>query len=125
MAFNGRHKFEKSIRDNVLTPHMDGGVRDGYGIIMGYDILKNTATVMTSQGRTDVPGDMHYSVPCPVQMGVQAVAPETGRQCWVVFKGDGGTDPTITHFYNYFYNEVDHKVQSTARAALPRFIYNL
>ena len=119
------NKFEKKIKENIVRPFMDVKIMDGYGIVLSYDNIRNEASVLMAQNGTDMPGDTHHNVPCPVVVGVQSVSPQMGRQCWVTFKNGDVQFPTITHFYNYYYNEVDYQRQTRAIVSVPRFIHGL
>jgi hypothetical protein len=87
--------------------------------------VTNTANVLMAQNGSDLPGDMHVNVPCPVQLGVVSVNPEKGRKCWVSFKNNDGQHPVISHFYNDFYDRSDFPKQNKAVTPLPRFVYGL
>jgi hypothetical protein len=119
------HRFEEHVKRNIIHPNSEAEVKDGYGIVVHYNPQKNIASVLLAQPATDLPGEIYHNIPCPVQIGVQSVAPEVGRQCWVTFKNQNPAFPVITHFYNYFFETADYEKQTNAMAPMPRYIYNL
>lgn len=122
----GRHSFENKIKRNVVQQAMAEGVQSGYGVILEYDKKTNTASVLMSQGTSDLPGEILHKVPCPMPSpGVQGVSPEMGMQCWVEFKAKSMNHPVITSFFNHFYDQVNFAKLTNARAPLPRFMYSI
>lgn len=115
-------KFNQSIKTTVVEPHAQQQAVPGYGIVMNYDPLHNTATVLMSSTASDQPGEIHREVLCPTNIGVQSVAPEVGRPCWVVFKNNNFGFPMITHFFNHVYNEIDYTKQNDATNSVPRYM---
>lgn len=120
-----KNLFEQKVKRNIIQPYLEQRIQSGYGIVISYDMTRNTASVLMAQTGTDLPGDLYHNVPCPTQMGVQAVAPERGRQCWVDFKNADPNFPVITHFYNYHYEKVDYTRQQNAQAPLPRYMLGM
>lgn len=95
------------------------------GVVSSYDRYTNTATVMVSAADSDAIEEILYKVPCPVLLGVQSVAPEPGRPCYVAFKGGNRNQALITHFYNHLYDETDYSRQNKANIALPSYLLNI
>lgn len=94
-----------------------------YGIIMSYNAYANTATVLLSSPDSDITGDLLTNVPCPIQLGIQHVAPEPGRPCWVMFKNDrDNNNAVISHYFNPLYNKYDDMKHSTAVSGIPSFM---
>lgn len=94
-----------------------------HGIIQTYDHTSNTATVLLSSPHSDTIGNILKNVPCPVFMGVQGVAPEPGRPCWVVFEGDQDEhNAVITHYFNHNFRGFDYGRQYNAKSAVPMFM---
>jgi hypothetical protein len=115
-------KLSQSIRENVVRPHSQQQTAGGYGIVMDYEPIRNTATVMMSSPASDQPGEVYREVMCPTMIGVQSVAPEIGRPCWVVFKNGSSTAPIITHFFNHAYDQIDYTKQNQATNSIPRYM---
>lgn len=92
------------------------------GVIQSYNTETNTATVLISSPDSDVPNDLMTNVICPITLGVQNVAPEPGRPCWVVLKG-GMNDrkAMISHYFNHNFSAFDYGKQYQARASVPRY----
>ena len=95
------------------------------GVIASYDRYENTATVIVSASDTDAVEEILYKVPCPVLLGIQSVAPDPGRPCYVVFKGGNRSQALITHFYNHNYSEYDYGRQTQADIAIPSYLLNI
>lgn len=95
------------------------------GVISSYDRYTHTATVIASRPDTDEVEEILQNVPCPVLLGVQAVAPEPGRPCYVVFKGGNRTQALITHYYNHRYDQYDYSRQTKADVAIPSYLLNI
>ncbi len=117
--------FEKKLNQKVVRPKMTQSVTSGYGIVLSYSSAANTANVQMVKQDTPEMGQVYKNVPCPTNMGVQSVAPEQGRPCWVDFKGSGTSSdyfPVITTFFNHAYNTIDEPRQSTSVNNTPRYI---
>lgn len=119
------NKFEKKIKQQVIQPYLNQQARSGTGVILYYDSVKNTATVLMSQTGTDRPGELLTNVACPTQMGIQGVAPEQGRQCWVDFRTSDTSAPFITHFFSVDYEQFDYVKQKSSKAPMPRYIMDM
>lgn len=113
-------KFDQHI-DNLMRQATQERAHPRYGVVMSYDSSDNTATVLLSAPDSDSMGDIISNVPCPVYMGVQNVAPEPGRPCWVAFKGHNDRSPIITHFFNHAFKQYDNVRQNTAKTSIPNF----
>ena len=114
-------KFEKHIKGRVDQYKAEES-RSRYGIVMSYDDVENTATVMLSAPDSDGTGDIIRGVLCPVYPGIQMAAPEPGRPCWVVFKDRTGEKfPIISHYFNHNYRKFDYQKQSKHFTGFPRF----
>src|SRR5687768_10273233 len=89
------------------------------GVIISYDRNNNTATVAITQSDSDEIREILNNVPCPVVMGVQTVAPEPGRLCWLNFKNGNITSPMVIHYYNHRYQQFDYERQYRTGFDLP------
>lgn len=92
------------------------------GVIAKYDKVTNTATVFLTGQDSDEITDIVSNVLCPVTMGVQTVAPEPGRPCWVVFRGGMDAQPMITHYFNHSYRKYDYGRTYSAPSSIPHHI---
>lgn len=115
-------KLTKSIKENIVQAHAQQQAVPGYGIVMNYEPSTNTATVLMASPGSDQPGEIHKEVMCPTNIGVQSVAPEPGRPCWVVFKNNNIAFPIITNFFNHVYDQIDYTKQTKAVNPLPKFM---
>lgn len=93
------------------------------GIIQSYDPVSNTATVLTAANDSDVPNDIITDVMCPVFPGIQMVAPEPGRPCWIVMKsGFNDRRAMISHFFNHNFSNYDYSKQYSIRSGIPSYM---
>lgn len=115
-------KFQQRVQDQIVTPSQQQTNQPGYGIVMAYDRLTNTATVLMSQPGSDQWGEFYANVPCPTSVGVQGVGPEIGRPCWVIFADGTMSNPMITHYFNHIYEDIDFDRQNKAQDSMPRFM---
>lgn len=116
-------KFESKLQDKIAQPGIDQMAHDGYGIVLGFDSNNNTATVLMSNKGSDAPGQTYTNVPCPTSIGVQMVAPDRGRPCWIAFKDSSYQYPIITAFFNPIYSQIDYTKQTQSITTTPRFMF--
>jgi hypothetical protein len=115
-------KFNKHI-DNQIKAKQQTQSSGRHGIILTYNAVQNTATIGLSAPDSDVLIDLLRNVPCPTQIGVQTVAPEPGRPCWVAFKGNkDNNNAVVSHYFNHMYNSFDYPKQSGAATGVPSFL---
>jgi len=117
-------KIEQQIQDAFATGRQQN-LAGRLGVIASYNAIDNTATVLISGENTDVIEDILNGVMCPVQLGIQTVAPSPGRECWVVFKNNNISQPLITHYYNHKYSQYDYSKQTQANIGLPNYLLGL
>lgn len=115
-------KFEEAIKNNIVNPAINQTKQPGYGLVLDYDPVNNTATIITAKHGTDRPDQLYYNVPCPVSPGVQGVAPEVGRPCWLVFRDPQSPTPMITHFFSFNHLDKDYRDQNQTNNLIPRFM---
>jgi hypothetical protein len=118
-------KFEERLKDKLINPAAMQRERPGYGMVIDHDRAQNTATVLMAQPGSDQPGEYFTNVPCPIIMGVQMVAPEPGRPCWVVFKDGAENAPYISHYFNPSHEKNDFHQQYDVVNEIPRYIMDL
>jgi hypothetical protein len=112
---------QQQINDSI-NQHTAQNVAGRLGVIMSYDKYTHTATVAITKEQTDEIDEVITKVMCPVTLGVQAVAPEPGRPCWVVFKDNNITQGLITHFFNHRYSTYDYPKQSKTHVTVPSYL---
>lgn len=117
-------QINNQINQKITNSNMQGA-QPGYGLVMEYNEEDNTATVLLSRPGSDLPGEYFTGVPCPTMLGVQNVAPETGRPCWVVFRDGVQTSPVITHYFNHAYQDMEYDKHYYAVNTTPRFMMDL
>jgi len=113
--------FEEFIQKR-LNENEGRRVNDRQGVIMEYDRRTNTATVALSSQDSDIVGSILKKVPCPSYNGIQMIAPEEGRSCWVVFKGGRESQPYVTHFFNHDFGKFDYRRMYRAGNDIPKYL---
>lgn len=121
MASPLNQRQQQQVRD-IITPSSMADQQPVWGIVLWYNAVRNVANVLMSQPGSDATGEIYPNVPCPVNVGLQTVAPEPGRACTVMFKGDF---PIITGFFNYAYDNQDYPRSTAAAQSLPRFMLEM
>ena len=117
--------IDKKQIEEVIQYHKFQQQTGRLGVITSYDPFNNTATVLISGEQSDVIEDVLSNVLCPLNLGVQSVAPSPGTQCWVVFKNNNRSQALITHYYNYRYSQGDYDKQSKAQIGLPTYLLGM
>lgn len=117
-------KFEEKIKEKIVQPAFDTSTTPGYGIIINYDAVSNTATVQMAQSGSGSIGAVLNNVPCPTSVGIQGVAPEPGRPCFVMYK-DNISNPVIVTYFNHKYAQIDYARQTQAINNTPRFLMQI
>lgn len=118
-------KFEQRIKEQIVHPARSQTTSNNYGIVMDYDPMQNTCTLLMSRPGSDQRGEFVHDVPCITQMGIQTVAPEPGRGAWVSYKDGVDSNPLIVGFFNYSYTEFDYTRQTVAENDTPRFMMEM
>lgn len=118
--FDEQRKINRSIEQAQLRT-----AQPGYGIVMEFNEEENTATVLMAYPGSDMPGEFYKNVPCPTSSGIQTVAPEVGRPCWIAFKDGLQSSPVITHFFHHSFGDMEYDKQYTAENNVPRFMLEL
>lgn len=114
-------KFDQALENKINNVKQQQS-SSGYGVLLKYDPIMNTATVAMAAPGSDAMGELFNDVPCPVTLGVQGVAPTAGRPVWIDFKDNSNAYPVITHYFNHVYHDVDYMRQTQARSTIPRYM---
>lgn len=97
-----------------------------YGIIQDYNPSTHTATVLLPDQDSDAIGEILRNVPCPVTLGVEMVAPEAGRPCWVAIRrGQSSRGAIITNYFHHNFSRVDGPKKANLRSGVPSFMSRL
>lgn len=112
------------INDAIISDHATA-ISGRLGVVTSYDQFTNTATVGITKQQTNEIEQFITKVMCPRQLGVQAVAPQPGDQCWVAFKDNNITQPLITQFYNHRYDQFDYGKQTKSQNTMPSYLLGL
>lgn len=118
-------KFEEGLKTRIVNPSMNQSVTGTYGVIVGYDLVKNRATVILASQGSDQLGEILYDVICPTNNGVQGVSPEPGRMVWVNFKEGNMNNAFIAHYFNHEYDSIDYQRQNRAEIPMPRYLISM
>lgn len=125
MQLSNNPKFNQYIESKIQTSDETRNI-DRFGVVLSYNPITNTATVLMSSPNTETAGDILENVPCPVIMGIQMAAPEPGRPCWVCFKGNRGEKyPMISHYFNHDYQKYDYNRHTTASSGIPYYMLSM
>lgn len=116
-----RNKTQQCI-DHSIQENAYNKKTGTMGTILTYDRYSNMATVLTTKPETDEADEVMKNVPCPTYMGIQMVAPEPGRLCWIIFKNGNITQPLISHYYNHRYDEHDYPRQAGSYLQAPSYL---
>lgn len=111
------NKTNSNINQNLVN-QMTGSL----GVIMSYDRYTNTATVAVTENDTDEIREILKNVPCPVTYGVQSVAPEPGKLCYIIFKNGNITSPLLLAIYNHRYEKFDYERQNKTTFNIPSYL---
>lgn len=117
-------KFKQKLQDGILAPAAFQAQSPLYGIVIDYDSVSNTCIIISASPGSDLMGESFRDVPCPMQPGVQGVAPKQGIMCGLSFT-DGTSTPQITHFYNLRYEEYTNRKQNYATTKIPSYMMDM
>lgn len=117
-------KFKKRVQETIINPAARQAMAPTYGIVLDYNSGTNTCTILTAMPGSDLVGESFTEVPCPMNPGVQGVAPKQGIACGLVFT-DGTSTPQITHFYNLHYDVHTNRKQNYANTKLPTYLLDM
>lgn len=92
------------------------------GVIISYDAMTNTATVLISKAESDEIDEVLPNVLCPVKLGLQSIHPEPGQQCWVAFKGGSLQSPLIVSYFNVNYEHFNYQKQNRIASGIPNYL---
>lgn len=118
-------KFEDKIRNNIVKDSMRQDYTPSMGIVLKYNREKHEVTIVTARPGSNQLGEMYTRVPCPQTNGVQTVAPQVGRPCWISFPNGEQSSPVVTGFFNPYYRDNDFENESIAINDTPRFMMEL
>lgn len=113
---------KEELDQTLLINRYQKNTNGTFGTVISYNKMTNTATVVITKQETNDVDEILTGVPCPTFIGVQMVAPESGRPCWVVFKNGDVTQPLITHFYNHLYASFDYPKQISSNNVIPTYL---
>lgn len=118
-------KFEEKLRRNIVDTAMREDYAPTLGIVLQYNSETHQATVVTARPGSQQVGEAFHNVPCPQTNGVQTVAPEPGRPCWLGFPNGTKNSPVIISYFNPSYRENDYRTQNYAVNDTPRFMMEM
>lgn len=114
-------KFDKKIQDQIDLSQMRQS-RTRPGIIMDYNKVSNTATIILDEQYSETMGSVIKNVPCPVHRGIQVVDPRMGTRCLVGFRDANEASPYVLNYFEdgnskFVYNRNYH-----VDTGIPRFM---
>ena len=125
VTVNSNPRFDQKIQEKFIQPSQDQHLSGTYGIVMDYNATTNRASVVVAQKGSEDLGQTFHEVPCPVNMGMQTVAPGVGYPCWVQFKDGTNAFPVVTNFFNHAYHTNDATRVNKAYHAVPKFMFGM
>lgn len=114
-------KFDKKIQDQIDVSNMRSS-RTRPGVIMDYNKVSNTATIILDEQYSDTMGSVIKNVPCPVQKGLQSVAPSMGARCLVGFRDSNEGFPYVLNFFEDGDTKFVYNRNYNVDTGIPRFM---
>lgn len=114
-------KFDQKIEDQILSKKFQQS-KPRPGTIISYDQSTNSATIMLDEQYSDYIGSMMSNVPCPLNYGIQTVAPAPGTRCYVAFRDGTEQYPYILNYFNDNANQYKNIINSSVDTGIPKFM---
>lgn len=114
-------KFDKKIQEQIDNTNFKTS-KTRPGVIMSYDRVTNTATVVMEEQFSDAIGNVIKNVPCPFTKGVQTVAPTIGSRCLVAFRDNNEIKPYIVNFFEDTSSKSNYWFNTVVRTGIPRYM---
>ena len=114
-------KFENKIQSQIENSRMRQA-RGRPGIIMAFDIKSNTASVIIDDQMSGQIGNIVHDVPCPVQVGIQAAAPEPGTRCFVQFRDDNEGSPYVSFYFDEHNVSSSYSRNYSVNSGIPKYM---
>lgn len=109
--FSNVNQIQQSDASNMMTGSL--------GVITSYNPYNHTASVAITENDTDEIREILKNVPCPIMYGIQGVAPQPGKLCYVAFRNGKIQSPMIIAIYNHRYDQYDYETQNKTYFAMP------
>lgn len=114
-------KFENKIQNQIDQSKMRQA-RGRPGIIMAYDIRTNSASILVDDQMSGQIGNIMHDVPCPVNVGVQTVAPEPGTRCYVQFRDDNEGSAYVAFYFDQHQVSSSYSRNYTINTGIPKYM---
>jgi hypothetical protein len=114
-------KFDKKIEDQISMSQMRQS-KTRFGIVMQFDKIRNTATIIMEDINTNYMGSVLHDVPCPSIWGIQSKFPSPGTRCVVGFSDQQERSPYIINFIDDRKTGRSFYSQYNARTGIPKFM---
>jgi hypothetical protein len=114
-------KFDKKIQDQIDVSRMQNS-RTRPGIVVGYNKQNNTAHVILDEQYSEQMGSALKNVPCPINRGLQTVAPVMGTRCLVGFRDNNELSPYILNYFEDNSANINFNRNYAVRTGVPRFM---
>jgi hypothetical protein len=114
-------KFDKKIQEQIDASVIQQA-KTRPGTITSFDKRTNTATVVLEAGNSSSIGNVIANVPCPINNGIQSVAPAIGTRCLVQFRDNNEANPYIISYYDDRNINRNFNRNYTVTSGIPRFL---
>lgn len=114
-------KFDKKIQDQIDNSAIKTA-KTRPGTIVNYDKVTNTATILLDEQHTGGVGNAVRLVPCPVNRGVQSVAPTMGTRCLVGFRDNNEAEPYVINYFDDTPSRLNYHSNSIVKTGIPRYM---
>lgn len=116
-------KFDQKIQEQISRTQLQQP-RSRPGVIMAFDKYNNTATIVLDDHNTELMGAPIHGVPCPVNKGIQSVAPSIGTRCLVGFRDTNESDPYVLNYFEDTSRNPSFTNSYIVDTGVPRFLVN-
>lgn len=114
-------KFNNKIQTQIDESRMRQS-KTRPGIIMSFDVRKNSASVIIDDQYSGQTGNIIHDVPCPLTNGVQTVAPEPGTRCLVGFRDDNERNAYVISIFEEVGMSSGYMYNYTVNTGIPKFM---
>jgi hypothetical protein len=114
-------RFDKKIQEQIDATRLKES-RTRPGMVISFNPVNNTATVVVDDPHSGKPGQVLNNVPCPVTKGLQTVAPFVGTRCLIGFRNTQETDPYILNFFDDVKSSSYYNRNYSVETGIPRYL---
>lgn len=114
-------KFDNKIQTQIDESRMRQA-KTRPGVIMSFDIRTNSASVILDDQFSGQMGNIIHSVPCPINNGVQTVAPEPGTRCLIGFRDDNERSAYVISIFEEVGLSSGYMYNYSVNTGIPKFM---